>query len=1124
MRRFIPYLFVATSFLAAAGSKTASMPLYFEPNQGQADPRVAFIARGNGLTSYLTSREAVLSVQGSPVRMRLIGAASTRKPEAVDRLPGISSYFRGNDSSKWRTGIPQFGTVRYHDVYPGVDVVYYGNQGNLEYDFQIAPGADPAKIRIAYEGARNLRIEANGDLILTTQTGDVRQKSPMVYQELNGKRTQIAAAYRLLGRKTVTLALADYDRTKRLIVDPVLQYATYFGGPGSDGGEGVKVDAAGNVYIFATLAYPQSDSNPFSSSASGSGQEVAVIKFSPSQNAILLVAHVGTTGMNYLDSWAIDTTGAMYLGGRSVVDDIPLVNPIISQGTTSTAFFALSPFLTKIAADGKTLVYSTYFTGSSGGDAIYGIATDASGDAYIAGVANSSDFPVLRALYSPGNMNNGFLAEISPSGSLTFSTVYPMVNAFCVALDGAGGVYIAGAASPNVFPTINSIQPAGPLADTLAGAVKFSADGQTVIYSTMFGGNDLGNAGGSEVRSAAADSQGNLYVAILTESPDFPLVNPIQNHPGGGEDVVVAEINPTGNALLFSTYLGGDADDTPYGIALDSAGTIYVTGSTVSSDFPVLNSAPTSIPKAGGSNLLYGFVSAFAPGGQSLLYSTLIGGSVEDFALGVATDAVGNVYIAGETESPDFPVTSGAYQKTIGGQWDAFLMILGPAASSAIPTITATPQLVSFVSTVALGSPPPQTVTLTAPAGTVISTSVSTVSGGNWLSATLTGTSLSVSANSSGLAAADYDGQIQVTGGTATLNIGVILHVIPPPAVLVSYSPDPFPLFPTTVTPTPTLTPLTVTGTGFVRGASAHVYLGGAGLPTSYLIESSQVTVVNSNTVQFLPDVAATIPLTFAVTVTNPYAAESNPLTIQVGNPAPQISAVQNAASGAQGGSPQPVSPGEIITITGVDFGSPIGVVAPASYTAPIMQLGNTQVFFDGVAAPVTYVAANQINAVVPYSLSGKTTTSLTVQYLGVASAPTMLAVVPSMTGVFTANASGTGQASILNQDGSTNSSSNPAARGSTVTLFATGLGATNPQIANGVVPQNTSIQPALPVSLLIGGQPANVVSSYAAPGMLGVFAINAQIPSSAQVGTAVTVVLLVGAVTSQQGTTIATQ
>jgi uncharacterized protein (TIGR03437 family) len=1120
MHRFIPLLYVVTSFLAAAGSKTASLPLYFEPNQGQADPRVEFLARGSGLTSYLTSREALLSVHGTPVRMHLVGA-SARKPEGVDRLPGTSSYFRGKDSSKWRTAIPQFGKVRYRDVYPGINVVYYGTNGNLEYDFQIAPGADPRKISMAYDGAQGLKIEANGDLILTTTTGEIRQRRPVVYQEHDGLRSEIAAAYKLTGNRTVALTLADYDWTKPLIVDPMLQYASFFGGPGGDGGHGIKVDAAGNLYIFATLALPQSDSNPFSSTATGSGQEVAIIKFSPAQNAILFVAHVGSTGMNYLDGSTIDASGAMYLSGRTTTNDIPLVNPILSQGTTSTAFFAMSAFITKIAADGKSIVFSTYFAGTAGQDEISSLATDANGNVYMAGLANSGDFPVLKALYQPGAPNQAFLAEVSPSGTLIFSTVYPMIWATCVSLDGNSGVYIAGEAEPSVFPPINSIQPKGPFEDPKAAAVKFSSDGQTVIYSTMFGGDDLGPAqqGGSQVQACAADSLGNLYVTGSTESPGFPLVNAVQNHPGAGEDGFLSGISPQGNTLTFSTLLGGNRDDWPYSVALDAAGRIYVAGQTYSTDFPVLNSAPTSLPKtAGNTGLSYGFVTAYAPGGQSLLYSTLVGGSVQDIAWGIATDSKSNVYVAGQTESPDFPVTKGAYQATYGGNWDAFLLILAPDASITIP---ATPQVVTFVATVDSPSPASQTVALTAPAGATISTSATTASGGNWLTASLSGTTLSVSANSAGLASADYNGTIQVTAGSATLNIAVILHVTPPPAVLVSYSPDPWPLTSPTG-PFQAAPLLTVTGTGFVNGASAHVYSSGSGQSSSRAIDANQVTVVNSTTVQFYTSIGSSTPLTVAVTVTNPYSAESNPLTIQVGAPSPQISAVQNAASGTQGGKSQPVSPGEIITITGLDFGPPFGISAPSSYTSPIMQLGDTQVLFDGVAAPITYVSGSQINAVVPYSLSAKTTTNLTVKYLGVASAPTALNIVPSMAGLFTASAAGSGQASILNQDGSTNSSSNPAALSSTVTLYATGMGTTNPQIADNTVPQANTVQPALPVSVTIDSLPATVTSSYAAPGMLGVLVINAQVPSSAHVGPAIPVVVQVGTSQSQQGVTIA--
>lgn len=266
MHRFIPFILAAASAFAYGEARTANLPLYFEPNQGQADSRVDFLSRGNGVTSYLNSREAVFNVNGSPVRMLLKGAAVTR-PEGTEQLPGTSSYFRGSDQTKWRVGIPQFGKVQYRGVYPGVDVVYYGSKGSLEYDFQIAPGADPSKIRIGYTGASRLRIDDRGDLILSTKTGDMVQKRPSVYQERDGVRTEIAAAYRPAGRGTVTLKIGEYDRSRALVVDPVLKYGTFFGGPGGGGAQKVKLDAAGNVYMGGVLAIPQSDTDPFSSVA-----------------------------------------------------------------------------------------------------------------------------------------------------------------------------------------------------------------------------------------------------------------------------------------------------------------------------------------------------------------------------------------------------------------------------------------------------------------------------------------------------------------------------------------------------------------------------------------------------------------------------------------------------------------------------------------------------------------------------------------------------------------------------------------------------------------------------------------------------------------------------------------
>ena len=1101
--------------LAASGVWATTLPLYFEPNQGQAHPRVEFLSRGNGAISYLTNNEAVFTVGGSPVRMRLAGA-SVSKPEGIDRLPGISSYFRGQDRSKWHTGIPQFGKVRYRSVYPGIDLVYYGTAGNIEYDFQIAPGADPGKIHIVYEGTGRLRLDQHGDLILSTKTGEMRQKSPQVYQIVDGHRQKIAGAYKMEGRKTVGLTLAAYDRTKALIVDPVLQYSTFFGGPGEDGGDAVKVDAAGNIYIAAGLAVPLSDSNPFSSSPTNTAGpfEGAVIKFSPAQNAILFVAHVGSDAITYVKDLAIDSAGNMYLAGSTVSLDFPLVNPIVSSNLSGS----FSPFISKISADGKSLMYSTYFGGHAW-DTGEGVAVDSDGNAYFTGVKESADFPILNALYSSGEETGAFLAKISPAGSLLFSTLFlGMPGANRVVVDSTG-VYMVGLAAAAVFPVKNSIQPNQPGQLGMVGAVKFSLDGQSVIYATMFGGS-----GGGEATAAAVDTQGNLYLTGFA-SPGFSLVNAVQNSPGLGNDGFVAEINPQGNALIFSTYLAGNAEDDMLNMAIDGAGNIYVTGTTLSTDFPVLNAPATSIPKTPGQrNPFYGFLTAYSPSGQSMLYSTLVGGSqAGEGVYGVATDATGNVYIVGATQSPDFPVTPNAYQPKLGGQWDVFLMTLSPVAATLPASVNVQPQVLTFTGTGGANQPPAQTVNVTAAAGAVITTTVSTASGGNWLTATLSGaTQISVAVNTTGLAIGTYHGTVSLsTGGGTPASVSVTLSIPTAAPVLTSYS------LTTASTVFPALTPLTIFGSGFLPGASATVYLNGAlgaGQPNSFYIAPQSVTVVDSNTVQFSPGVGSATPITIAVTVTNTGSLESNALPILLGAPSPLIVGVQNAAAASQPNTVQPISPGEMITITGTDFGSPIGISAPANSGTPSTQLGNTRVLFNGIPVPVTYVSFAQINAVAPFSISGGVTASIVVEYVGVASAPITVQVVPSMTGLFTANATGSGQGAILNQDSTSNSASNAAALGSVVTMYATGMGTTNPALPDGIAPQNSSVKPVLAVSATIDGLPAQIVSAFAVPGMLGILQVSVQVPASAHTGAAIPVLLQVGSSQSQPGVTMATQ
>jgi len=1095
-------LFLLGLIAGAAGA--TNLPLYFEPNQGQAHPQVEFLSRGNGALSYLTGHDAIFTVGGSPVRMHLAGAAAA-KPEGMDRLPGVSSYFRGQDSSKWHTGIPQFAKVRYHDVYPGIDLVYYGTKGNVEYDFRIAAGADPGRIHIAYGGTGKLRIDTNGDLIVATPTGEMRQRRPKVYQG----NIEIAASYRIEARDRVGLKLAAYDRKKALVIDPVLQYSTYFGGPGEDGAYAVKLDAAGNIYIGGSLAVPQSDSNPFSSGTDPYGAtEAAVIKFSPSQNAILYVAHVGSDAMNFLRDLAVDSTGATYMAGITSSTDFPLVNPTVSSNLSSGSFFT---FVSKIAADGQTLVYSTYLGGNAP-DQATSIAVDAGGNAFVVGGVLSNDFPTLNALYpSGGGPGGAFLTKFSPTGTMLFSTLYQGAGGVAkVVVDASGNVYMVGSTGSSNFPLKNSYLRYPVPGSAPAYAVKLSGDGQTVLYSSLFGGSTADSAA-----TAAVDAQGNLYVGGTTTSTDFPVLNAVQSQASYGGDAFITELNPQGNGLVFSTYLGGTSLDAVNAIAVNPAGNIYIAGATESQDFPQVNPLFPWPTKTTSGVQVSPFIAAFSPAGQALMYSTFIGGSSGDEATGIAADSAGNAYVVGEARSSDFPVTANAYQSTFGGLFDMWLSILAPDPATSAPSVTVLPSILNFTMTIGGAAPAAQTVTVNSSAG--VSTSVNTSSGGNWLSVTPSGaTQLTVSVNPSGLAIGNYAGTIQIaSGGGNPMNLSVSFRIIPLAPVLTSLSPFVFPLAidgatlgnPTTVT---------VSGANFVSGSTVQRWT----TPPSagYGGESFAPTVVDANTIQF-PFVSNCYgnSITFAITVTNPGTAPSNPLPLLCGPPEPRIFNVSSAAAPVvYNGSSVPIAPGELITISGSDFGTPLGQSAPVNSSTPAMQIGLTQVLFDGVAVPIMYTSEFQINAAAPYSLNNKTTTNIVVVYDGVSSPPLAAQIVPSAAALFTVDSSGKGQGSIFNQDSTLNSSYNPAAKGSVVSVYATGMGITAPQGNLGT--------PVLPVTATIGGQSAKVMSAYATPGVVGLVTASVQVPTAAQSGIAIPIVLQAGTSQSQAGVTIAIQ
>ena len=909
---------VAAEPVGQARIDHAKLLLSFEPNLGQADPRVKFLSRGPGYTLFLAQDEAVVALWKSGARrqkseegrrpwfvvrgqlhetreggrsaslvtphssqplpapspqppppsfvcLKLLRANPAAKVRGLDELPGKSNYLTGNDPKKWRTNVPTYGRVRYENIYPGVDLVYYGKErGQLEYDFVVAPGADPGAIALAIDaggqvsskqkaaggsqpsvvsGSRragsgvtdhaprttdstqskiqnrkpkvssSLRIAANGDLVVTAEGGEARFHKPVVYQEQltvdssqstvkskvakkenrqlfpqggtsgqlqsptesrqlathQGPRTAanlksktqnrklVNAYYVLKSKGEVTFEIAPYDRTLPLIIDPVLSYSTYLGGSDMDYANGIAVDPSGNAYVT----------------------------------------------------------------GYTASADFPLVNPAQNSpggGTCSDGVDTIpcfDAFVTKLNPAGSGLVYSTYL-GGSGEDYGTGIALDASGDAYVTGYTNSTDFPVQHALQAE---NAGgydvFVAELSADGaSLIYSTYWGGSSddiGTGVAVDSSGNAYISGFTASLGFPvTPGALQAKYGGGDHDGFVVKVNTGGAELGYSTFLGGGADDYAYG-----VAVDSAGDAYVTGATNSANLPTVNAFQPNYAGGlcatapntfpcYDAFVAKLNPAGSALIYSTYLGGTGSDYGYAIALDGSSNAYVTGYTISTNFPTTAGALRRVfggsydafvakLNGAGSALVYstylggagteigydvavdsfgralvtgynygghfptvsplqaqnaGFYDAFASvlnaTGSSLVFSTYLGGSYDEVGRGISLDPSGNAYVTGGTFSVDFPTTSGSYQPSYGGgPYDAFVTKFGLPP---VPFVALSPSSYDFGNQVVGTTSPPDTITLTNKGNGALTISSITASG-DFSQTNTCGSSLAASAS-----------------------------------------------------------------------------------------------------------------------------------------------------------------------------------------------------------------------------------------------------------------------------------------------------------------------------------------------------------------------------------------
>jgi uncharacterized protein (TIGR03437 family) len=573
--------------------------------------------------------------------MRLLGARRSAAATGLDLLPGTSNYIIGNDSRNWRTAIVNYGQVRFGEVYPGVDIVYHGRGGKLEYDFHLAPHADPRTLLMRFDGADQVTINNDGDLI----AGSLRVDKPVAYQD--GRPIEVRFTRR--GR-AIGFRLGRYDRTRPLVIDPTLVFSTYLGGSFPDNVLAVAVDAAGNVYVAGLAESPDFPLvNPLQptcvKNSYGFCYTGFITKFNAAGTALIYSTYLSGGYSTFISGLAVDSAGNVYAVGTTG-SNFPLVNPIQSKPA--------SGFVAKLNAAGTALVYST-FLGGSVYEAIYGIAVDPAGNAYVAGATASPDFPVVNAYQSTlAGQGNAFISKLNAAGSaLVYSTFLGgsgSDRANGIAVDSAGNAYVTGGTTSKNFPLMNAFQ--SRVAPTFVS--KFNASG-ALAYSTYLGGtvNEQSNC-------IAVDGAGNVYVGGGTASPDFPIAGVLQTKPGGSFDGFVTKLNPAGSALVYSTFLGGSGEEQVQAIAVDAAGNVAVAGYTKSSDFPVANalqSSYTQPPNGTGT----GFVAKIAADGSHFIYSTYLGSTLGgDWGSGVAIDATGAVYVVGGGYV-DFPVINALY-------------------------------------------------------------------------------------------------------------------------------------------------------------------------------------------------------------------------------------------------------------------------------------------------------------------------------------------------------------------------------------------------------------------------------------------------------------------------------
>ena len=1137
----LKFFFVICLFVICLGGSAVAaspvLPNVFEPGASPGE----FQSRSGARMLRLNRLGIEFIEKNKPaIRMTLRG---TRRfePQGARLQPSTTNYLLGKDPSHWRTAVPNFGEVRYRGVYPGIDLSVHAAGKSFEYDFLDAAHADPSRISIRFEGASNVSLDKQGDLRMDDR---VIQRRPHVLQG----SAEIQGGFRLHPDGSVSLDLGPYDHARPLTIDPVITYASYVGGSRADSGQAVAVDASGSVYVAGST-----DSTDFpgvdpASSRPGLDYFAFVSKFVPLGNGQMKLLYTTLLGDNQYgetsaNAVAIDSSSNVILAGYSNSPGFPTTKNAIPTVPVVDCFSCYTAFLTKLAPDGRSIVFSTLY-GGNGFSYFTALATDTNLDVYATGyVTTRTGLPGTAGAIQPmpGVGTNMMTAGFGPSGNLLYGTYLGstgVAQANSIAVEKPGVVWIGGAVDSDNMPFVpgkTGVQRmfTGDMAAYVARIDMDQSGTSGLTYTSYFNGP----TGSTALEHLFLDRNGQVVFCGATNSPNISLTpthmedyvggrqdRPLVNFGVPGGDGFIARFLPSiaGSAgLTYASYIGGSDSDAAVDCAEDSQGNLVVTGRTYSNDFFFSPGSPIPLPQLEPpsdywEHVFLTRIDTGTAGGK--VDSLLFGGELSDIVYAMAIDSHGYAYLTGETYSVDFPTTAFALQPgpSINDGWltqidlnapaipvDGVALESGDFQFGARGARLSAPIAVHLID--ASGNPlnlPGYTVNFAGDGALIFPGSAVS----NRIGVASTMIQLDPSAD-----AATVQASVQGGSQTYTFHLKTIAGALPQSVAILSGggqsgpsgSTLPQPLvvqlrdannaalpmtgIPVQFKPTNSSVSSAVVATDSGGLASTQVTLGKLAGPSSVVGSVGSLPAVTAN---------------FTVT----------PVLRSPGG-------VVSAATFLEGG----VSPGLIVTL----FGTGIGPAVLASNTAGpdgkfSTMLAGTQVLFDGFAAPLIYASSTPTSALVPHEVAQQTQTQVRLVYQGVASLPQTVAVLPAQLGLFSANSKGSGQGAVLNQNNSFNSSANPAKRGEIVVLYGTGEGQTAPPGMDGQTAIATYPKPATPISVKIGGRDAEVLYYGAAPGLVaGVLQINVRIPSAIPDGDA-TVQILEGSAQSPAVITIA--